>query len=887
MNMTTMTSGIHLPDDGSATPAMKQYLDQKKQAGDAILFFRMGDFYETFYDDAKVASKVLGLTLTSRNKGENPVPLAGVPFHAVDNYLARMVRAGYKVAISEQVEDPRFAKGVVKRQLVRIVTPGTLTENSMLDDREDNYLASCQFNGDDGGLAWVELSTGEFQTLIVPSSQIIDELVRLRPAELLLPEIDMGDAAGLSAKYRHLSRQFQEITSAAVTHRAPWWWDQSQAISTINEQFGTNGIEGFGYETYESSLAAAGAILEYLKETQKTTLEHIRRIHRVQRSRFLQLDQTTVRSLELERTMRSNSREGSLVGVMDQTCTAMGSRRLRQWLLYPLRDQEEIVMRQDAVEALKDHADIVRPLRLELKNMADMERIVSRVGTKRASPRDLAGLGESIRSLPKLIGYITPVATMGTVLEGLSNKMKGLEELGVFLGKAIIEQPPANVRDGGVIADGFNEELDRLRSLTRDGQSWLANYQAKEISRTGIPTLKVGFNQVFGYYIEIGNNYKDKIPVEYTRKQTLKNAERYITEELKNYEQQQLTAEDRAKELEGELFEKIRSLVSDQIEAVQQAAGAVAKLDVLECFAYIAAMRGYCRPAMSAEPVLKITQGRHPVLDVMLAEKFVPNDTDLRPDKTTMMIITGPNMAGKSTYIRQVAILTLLAHTGSFIPAKDAALGITDRIFTRVGASDELARGQSTFMVEMTEAANILNNATSHSLVILDEIGRGTSTYDGLSLAWAIAEHLAKDIKARSLFATHYHELTELEDLLEGVKNFNVLIREWQDQVVFLHKITPGGTDKSYGIHVARLAGMPREVISRARTILAELERNFAHEAKAPEMGGSPLPSADLFDSPQAAVIDEIKQLHTDQITPLQAIQLLHDFQTRLKGGSA
>jgi len=440
------------------------------------------------------------------------------------------------------------------------------------------------------------------------------------------------------------------------------------------------------------------------------------------------------------------------------------------------------------------------------------------------------------------------------------------------------------VRDGGVIADRFNEELDRLRSLTRDGQSWLANYQAKEIARTGISTLKVGFNQVFGYYIEVGNNYKDKIPVEYTRKQTLKNAERYITEELKVYEQEQLTAEDRAKELENELFEKIRSLVADQIDAIQQAAGAVAKLDVLECFAYIAAMRGYCRPAITAEPVLKIKQGRHPVLDVMLAEKFVPNDTDLQSGKTTMMIITGPNMAGKSTYIRQVAILTLLAHTGSFIPAKEARIGLTDRIFTRVGASDELSRGQSTFMVEMTEAANILNNATEHSLVILDEIGRGTSTYDGLSLAWAIAEHLAKEIKARSLFATHYHELTELEELIESVKNFNVLIREWQDQVVFLHKITPGGTDKSYGIHVARLAGMPREVISRARTILAELERNFAHEAKLPEMGGVNAPAADLFDAPQTAIIEEIKQLNTDQITPLQAIQLLHDFRSRLTG---
>ncbi len=867
-----------------STPAMKQYAEQKAQAGDAILFFRMGDFYEMFYEDAKTASKVLGLALTSRSKGENPVPLAGVPYHALESYLARMVRAGYKVAISEQIEDPKLAKGVVKREIVRIVTPGTLTENIMLQDREVNYLASCYFNGESGGIAWVELSTGEFQAITVPSEQVIDELVRLRPVELLLPELDTEQEAPMSARFRRLARQFHEITEGTVTYRAGWWFDETQAKNALTKQFGTVGLEGFGFEGFDVSLSAAGAILEYLAETQKTTLEHIRRIQQVSRSKFLQIDQTTVRSLELERTMRTGSREGTLLGIMDQTNTAMGSRRLRQWVLYPLRDYDEIVLRQDAVDLLLQRPDVMRQIRVELKHLADMERIVSRVGTRRASPRDVASLGESFRRLPKLMEVLEPVRIAGSLLEGICGQMGGLEELGDYIGRAIVDQPPANLRDGGVMADGFDSELDRLRSISRDGQAWLAQFQARELERTGIPNHKVGFNQVFGYYIEITHTNRDKVPPEYHRKQTVKNAERYITEELKHYEQEQLTAEDRAKELETQLFENVRQQVAEKIEVIQRASDAIARLDVLTSFAYIASMRGYARPQIVTEPILQINQGRHPVLDVTLAEKFVPNDTDLKPNKTTMMIITGPNMAGKSTYIRQVALLVLMAQTGSFIPAKEATIGLCDRIFTRVGASDELTRGQSTFMVEMTEAANILNNATAHSLVILDEIGRGTSTYDGLALAWAIAEHVAKHIHARTLFATHYHELTELEELLEGVKNFNILIREWHDQIVFLHKIAAGGTDKSYGIHVARLAGMPKEVIGRARTILAELERNFAREAKLPELGGKGDGNGDLFDQPSSAIVDELKDLQLDHITPLQAIQILHDLQSRVKG---
>jgi len=868
------------------TPAMKQYAEQKAQVGEAILFFRMGDFYEMFYEDAKTAAKVLGLALTSRNKGTNPIPLAGVPFHAAESYIARLVRAGYKVAISEQVEDPKLAKGVVKRKIVRIITPGTLTEQVLLDDKEGNYLAGCCLAGaadQSAGLAWVELSTGQFMALNLPEAEIIDELVRLRPAELLLPEPDLPDGQTVSARHRKLARQAQEILGCAVTYRPGWWFDKNQSAESLHRHFEVSSLEGFGFTEPDGSVAAAGAIIQYLSETQKTALEHVRHLTPVNRSRYLQLDQTTVRSLELERTIRTASRDGTLLGVMDHTCTAMGSRLLRQWLLFPLKDLDEITLRQDAVDLLLQRPDVVRKLRAELKELADLERIVSRVGTGRASPRDLASLGATLREFPRIIGMVEPANVAGSLLEKDSATLVGHDELADLLGEALTDQPPANLRDGGVIADGFDENLDRLRGVSRDGQDWLAQFQAREVQHSGIPSLKVGYNQVFGYYIEVPNTHRSRVPPEYARRQTLKNAERYVTEELKRYEQEQLTAQQRALELEAQIFEQLRTRTVEHIEKIQQAGQAIARIDVLSSLAYVASMRGYCRPEIITEPVLKVIQGRHPVLEVTLAEKFVPNDTDLATDKTSMMIITGPNMAGKSTYIRQVALLTLLAHTGSFIPAKQATIGLCDRIFTRVGASDELTRGQSTFMVEMTEAANIVNNATEHSLIILDEIGRGTSTYDGLALAWAITEFISRSVKARTLFATHYHELTELEQLLDGAKNFNILVREWHDQIIFLHRIAPGGTDKSYGIHVARLAGLPKEVIARSRTILGELERSFSRDVKLSELSeGAASAGPELFDHPQAAIFDEIKDLQHEKITPLQAIQILKDFQDRL-----
>ncbi len=864
---------------------MKQYAEQKKQAGDAILFFRMGDFYETFYDDAKTVAKVLGLALTSRNKDTNPIPLAGLPYHALDSYLVRLVKAGYKVAISEQMEDPKQAKGVVKREIVRIVTPGTLTEESLLNEQEGNYLACCSIAGQSAGLAWIEISTGEFRSVALTADELIDELVRLRPAELLLPELDIQDSNPSTAPYRRLARQVETTLECSITYRPPWWFDHTQAPEALHKHFGVTTLEGFGFADVDDSVCAAGAIIQYLTETQKTTLEHIRNLAPVNRSDYLRIDQATIRSLELERTIRSGTREGTLLGVMDYTCTAMGSRMLRQWILFPLNDYDRISIRQDAVDLFLQRADVVRQVRASLKEFADLERIVSRVGTNRASPRDLSCLGLTISQLTKLVAAIDPVTVAGSMIEALAANMVDFDDLADLLKSALAENVPANLRDGGVIADGFNEELDRLRSISRDGQTWLAEFQAREAERCGISTLKVGYNSVFGYYIEITHANADKAPADYVRKQTLKNAERYITEELKQYEHEQLTAQQRALDMENKLFDQLRTSVAEHIEAIQQCAAATAQLDVLVCFAYIASMRGYCRPEIITDPALKIVQGRHPVLDCTLAEKFVPNDTDISSSKTSMMIITGPNMAGKSTYIRQVALLTLMAHTGAFIPAKQATVGMCDRIFTRVGASDELTKGQSTFMVEMTEAAGIVNNATEHSLIILDEIGRGTSTYDGLSLAWAITEHITSSIKARTLFATHYHELTELGQLLDGAKNFNVLVKEWHDQVIFLHKIAEGGTDKSYGIHVARLAGLPKGVISRARTILGELERNFTREVKATEIGEGRVTSGpDLFDEPAGLVLDELKHLEVDDITPLQAIQIIKDLQDRLNG---
>ena len=859
-----MTETATTPPAAAAdlTPAMRQFQAVKARHPDCIVFFRIGDFYEIFYDDARTAARVLGIALTARSKTDNAVPMAGVPHHAVDGYLAKMLEAGYRVAVVEQLEDPRVAKGVIKRDVVRLITPGTLTDETLLTETRPNHLAAVWQTKDKAGLAWAELSTGQFFAADLDPGELAEELARIQPAECLLPEGRHGIAE------RRGPAEGGAADGAGppflITTRPDWIFARDQAATALAEQFGVKTLEGFGFAAgITPALQAAGAIVEYLKETQRARAEHIRSITPVVRSRSLLIDPVTLRSLEIVQTMRSGRADGSLLAAVDRTRTAMGARLLRQWLLYPLAEAEPIRRRQQAVAELLETPPLRKMLRERLSEIGDMERMITRISCGRAGPRDLLGLGRSLaalepmgRSLADPQGHL--LAEIGTALGGPPAEGSGVSEGGVggpagtgkrgttadmpsgplppgergtqladlcrLIAAAVRDDAPNVVRDGGVIRDGFDPELDRLRSISRDGQQWIAEFQAAEIKRTGIPSLKVGFNNVFGYYIEITHTHRDKVPAGYVRKQTVKNAERYITEELKSHETEVLTAEERAKALESELFERVRREVAARTAAVQQAAAAVAQLDVLCGFAQLAEERRYVRPEIVADPVLDIADGRHPVLDQTLAEKFVPNDVRFDARDCRTVVITGPNMAGKSTYIRQTAALVLLAHTGSFLPAARASVGLCDRIFARVGASDELARGQSTFMVEMTETANILHNATARSLVILDEIGRGTSTYDGLSLAWAITEHIVRRIGCRTLFATHYHELTELASALPGVANFNVAVKEWQDEIVFVHRIVPGGADKSYGIHVARLAGVPDEVIGRAREVLAELE---------------------------------------------------------------
>jgi DNA mismatch repair protein MutS len=861
------------------TPAMNQYKRLKAQYPDAILFFRMGDFYEMFYDDARIASKVLGLALTSRSKGEHAIPMAGVPFHAVDTYLAKMIRAGHRVAICEQMEDPAVAKGLVKRDVVRLVTPGTLTDDALLEDKENNFLAAIHLDGPRAGLAWVDLSTGGFWVRDLDRDAVLDELTRLRPRECLLPE-------GYAETAPDLLRGIREASGALVSERSMFAFDRDEAERVLKAHFGTDSLDGFGVADLAQGLGAAGAILDYLEETQRTSLGHIRRIERVRPGRWLHLDDTTQRSLELVETLRERRREHSLLWVLDRTATAMGGRLLRQWINYPLAQAGPIRERLEAVGELVARHDLRAELAGLLSDMADIERIVGRTATGRAGPRDMLALGRTLAALPAVKARL--VGRMSDLLARTEAEIDLLGDVREVLERGIADDAPLTIRDGGVIRAGYSEELDRLRDVGSSGARWLAEFQAREVQRTGIPTLKVGYNKVFGYYIEVTRANQGRVPLDYVRKQTIKNAERYITPQLKEHEVEVLSAEEKAKALEARLFEEVRARVAAEIPRLQKTAEAIARLDVLHALARVASDRGYVKPDIADEPVLDIHEGRHPVLELVLGSEFVPNDVALGGEGPRVAIITGPNMAGKSTYIRQVALLVLMAHMGSWLPARRATVGLADRIFTRVGAADELARGRSTFMVEMTETANILNNATGRSLVILDEVGRGTSTFDGVALAWAITEHVAAKVRCRTLFATHYHELTELADVLEGVANFNVAVREWQDQVVFLHKIVAGGTDKSYGVHVARLAGVPREVVDRAREILADLEAAHVDASGQPRIAPpTPRPKGGevqlaLFEGAERAVADQIRRLDPDRLTPLEALAKLRELKDGL-----
>ena len=861
------------------TPAMKQFKRVKAKYPDAILFFRMGDFYELFYEDARVASKVMGVALTSRSKGEGAVPMCGVPYHAVETYLAKMIRAGYRVAICEQVEDPATAKGLVHRDVVRLVTPGTLTDEALLEDRENNFLAALAADGQGAGLAWVDLSTGGFWARDVAPAALLDDLVRLRPREILVPE-------GFAEAAHDLARAVREACPSMLTERSAFVFDRDEAERILTGHFGTESLDGFGVADLVHGVSAAGAVLDYLQETQRTGLGHIRRLERVRPGRHLHLDETTQRSLELVETLRDRSREHSLLWVLDRTETAAGGRMLRQWITSPLARGEEIGERLRAVEELVADRDLRTALAALLADTSDVERIVGRVATGRAGPRDLLALGRTLAQLPALKARLS--ARESEWLTQVEADLDLLADVRDRLAASIADDAPPRITDGGVIKCGYHEELDRLRQVGSSGAHWLAEFQAAEIQRTGIPTLKVGFNKVFGYYIEVTHTRAERVPPDYVRKQTLKNAERYITPALKQHEVEVLSAEERALALEVQLFEEVRAAVSAEIPRLQKTADALARLDAILSLARVASERGYTKPEISDEPVLDIEDGRHPVLEQVLGSEFVPNDVALGGEEARIAIITGPNMAGKSTYIRQAALLVLMAHMGSWIPARRAVVGLVDRLFTRVGAADELARGRSTFMVEMTETANILNNATARSLVILDEVGRGTSTFDGVALAWAATEHIAARIGCRTLFATHYHELTELADVLDGVANFNVAVREWQDQVVFLHKIVPGGTDKSYGVHVARLAGVPREVVERAKAILADLESAHVDEAGKPRIASHAAPAQPrpaqlaLFEGAEAAVAEELRRLDLERLTPLEALNKLRDLKDRL-----
>jgi len=866
------------------TPAMKQFSKFKQKYPDCILFFRMGDFYETFYEDAKTCSRVCGLTLTSRSKGSNPIPLAGVPYHAVDGYLKKMIQAGYRVAVCEQVEDPKTAKGVVKRDVVRVITPGTLTDDILLDAKEDNFLCAVGLGTKhQTAISWVDISTGHFFVQDLPEEKLLDELLRLSPAECLLPD-RRGEL--FEAETRKLAADVEQLTRAIVTERPAWYFDPYQARQRLLKHFGTATLEGFGIGDGEDGLIPpAGAIIEYLNETQKTTLGHIQSLKKINRKKFLQIDPATLRSLEVLRTIRTETQKGSLLESLDETLTGMGARKFRNWLCMPLCEIGAIELRQDAVDELKETDNKLGDIRKLLSVLADPERIAARISTFRASPRDLVALAATLRRIPLMREILQQFSA--DLLVQLASKCDSMDELADLLEAAIEPQCPSHLRDGGVIRAGFSEELDRLRSISKDGQSWLRNFQKQQIERTGINNLRIGFNKVFGYYIEVSRSVADKVPADYVRKQTIKNAERYITEELKEYETQALSAEEKALELEQQLFEEVRRQAVQYVSRLQSLADTIAQCDCLTALAYLAKRRGYVRPKITDSGQLLINEGKHPVVAEMLGAEFVPNDIELGEKAGDFILVTGPNMSGKSTYIRQVALLVLMAQAGSFVPAKDATVGMVDRIFTRVGASDELVRGQSTFMVEMTETANIINNATEKSLVILDEVGRGTSTYDGLSLAWAITEHIATKIKCRTLFATHYHELTELAELFTNIKNCNVAVREWMDEVVFLHKILPGGTDKSYGIHVAKLAGVPKSILDRSKEILEELESTFQKEATGEHLSRHKTKETDkdsLFVQKHKSVLDKLASTDVNNLTPIEAINLLNQIKEEIDG---
>ncbi len=879
---------------------MRQYFDIKEKHPGTILLFRVGDFYETFSDDAVLISKELGITLTKRNNGGDQTPLAGFPYHALDTYLPKLVKRGYRVAICEQTEDPESAKKagkkVVNREVTEITTPGVTMSEKLLDNKRNNFIVSVYWAGGTAGVAFSDVSTGEFALSQVSKAELDSLLQSLQPSEILIQ--------------KKLKNNLPEVvTRYNITHIDDWVYEGDYGYKLLTEHFKTHSLKGFGVEELEIAHTAAGSLLHYMQETQKSSLGHLRRLYAYENSDFMSLDGSTKRNLELISTMQEGGTDGTLVSILDDTVTAMGGRLLRKWIMRPLKKVKPIQERLEAVNWLCEHHERRNELREEMGQIGDLERLISRISVGRTNARDLKQLQLSLSQIPRVKMQISK--TENPLLDSINSRMKLLIEVQERINEALVEDPPASIRDGGIFTDGFHEDLDELREIARNGKKYIAQIKDKLSKESGIPSLKIGYNKVFGYYIEVTNTHKDKVPEHFIRKQTLVNSERYITPELKEVEEKVLSSEDKSKTLEGELFEELRIYIAEFADDVQQIAKALAELDCLQGFAEVAFRNNYVRPEVNTGDEIDVKKGRHPVVEKTLpaGEPFIPNDIFLNNSDYQILMITGPNMAGKSIILRQTGLLALMAQLGSFVPAEKAKIGIVDKIFTRVGASDNLAAGESTFLVEMNEAANILNNATPKSLILLDEVGRGTSTFDGLSIAWALSEYLHNkpEVAAKTLFATHYHELNELENRYERIKNFNIQVKEHDGKIIFLRKLVRGGADHSYGIQVADMAGLPQVVISRAREILTNLEshtldvshdgngavtqtarkkeaaRKTVQEVQKQEQ----LPQMTLFDAHMdpnvETMLNKLEASDPERMTPIEALLLLSELKRLTK----
>lgn len=879
---------------------MRQYFDIKEKHPGTILLFRVGDFYETFSDDAELISKELGITLTKRNNGGDQTPLAGFPYHSLDTYLPKLVKRGYRVAICEQTEDPDTAKKagrkIVQREVTEITTPGVTMSEKLLDHKRNNYIASIHWTGGTAGIAFSDISTGEFALSQVSKGELDSMLQSIQPSEILLQK-----------KYKN--NLPDEVARYNITFIEDWVYQGDYGYNLLTDHFKTHSLKGFGVEELEIAHYAAGSLLHYMQETQKSSLAHLRRLYSYENTDYMALDGSTKRNLELTTAMQEGGTDGTLVSILDDTVTAMGGRLLRKWIMRPLKKVKQIQKRLEAVDWLYQKHDRRHELREELGQIGDLERLISRISVGRTNARDLKQLQLSLAQIPRVKVQITQ--SENELLDSVNGRLKLMVDVQERIEKAIIEDPPASIRDGGIFADGFNDDLDELRDIARNGKDYIAKIKNNLAKETGISSLKIGYNKVFGYYIEVTNTHKDKVPEHFIRKQTLVNSERYITPELKDVEEKVLSAEEKSKTLEGELFEELRLYVAEFADEIQQIAAALAELDCLQCFAEVSFRNNYVRPEVNDEDVVDVKKGRHPVVEKTLpaGEPFIPNDIYLDNTEYQILMITGPNMAGKSIILRQTGLLVLMAQLGCFVPAEKATIGLVDKIFTRVGASDNLAAGESTFLVEMNEAANILNNATPKSLILLDEVGRGTSTFDGLSIAWSLSEYLHNkpEVAAKTLFATHYHELNELESRYERIKNFNIKVKEHDGKVIFMRKLVRGGTDHSYGIQVANMAGLPQVVIERAKEILSNLEshsldvshegngaikktaakKEAARQTTKEVENQEPIPQMTLFDThvdPRIeTVMDKLEASDPERMTPIEALLLLSELKKIVK----